>query len=95
MFSRLYQVGVNEVFPLKNQFIAKLVRFHFMEKITDIFGSIKVRGYRSILFHSGNSGIGFYSAHRSSHRKCSIGKVFLKISQYLPRSTCVEVSFLI
>ena len=30
---------------------------------------------------------------RSSHRKCSIKKVFLKISQISPENTCVGASF--
>ena len=68
MFSRIYQVGVYEVFPLKNPFIAKLVRFHFMEKITHIFTSIKVRGYRSLLFHSGNSDNGFIQLTEAATR---------------------------
>ena len=33
--------------------------------------------------------------HRSSHRRCSIKNVFLKISQNLQESTCVKISFLI
>ena len=32
---------------------------------------------------------------RSSHRKCSVRKVFLEISQNLQENTCVRVSFLI
>ena len=31
--------------------------------------------------------------YRSSHRRCSIKKGFLKISQYSQESTCVGVSF--
>ena len=35
------------------------------------------------------------STYRSSHRWCSIKKVFLKISQKFQENICVEVSFLI
>ena len=34
-----------------------------------------------------------YCISRSSHRKCSVKKVFLKISQISQESTCVRVSF--
>ena len=36
----------------------------------------------------------FYNETRSSHRRCSIKKLFLKISQCSQVNTCVEVSFL-
>ena len=34
-------------------------------------------------------------SYRSSHQRCSIKKVFLKISQNLQENTCARVSFLI
>ena len=34
-------------------------------------------------------------AYRGSHQRCSIKKVFLKISQNIPENTCTRVSFLI
>ena len=34
-----------------------------------------------------------YCISRSSHRRCSVKKVFLKISQISQESTCVRVSF--
>ena len=34
-------------------------------------------------------------AHRSSHRRCSTKKLFLKISQNSQENNCVRVSFLI
>ena len=35
------------------------------------------------------------SLNRSSHRRCSIKKLFLKISQYSQENTCVGIFFLI
>ena len=43
-----------------------------------------------ILFHCTHS---FSSLCKSSHLRCSIKKLFLKISQYSQKNTCVEVSF--
>ena len=54
MFSRAYQNQVNEVYQLENPFLAKLIRFHFLEGVFHIYASAKVRGYRSILFNQGN-----------------------------------------
>ena len=54
MFSRAYQNQVNEVYQLENPFLAKLIRFHFLEGVFHIYASVKVRGYRSILFNQGN-----------------------------------------
>ena len=39
------------------------------------------------------SAAGFWKTFRSSHRKYSIKRLFLKISQYLQEKTCVGVSF--
>ena len=36
-----------------------------------------------------------WSGYRSSHQKCSVRKVFLKISQNSQENTCARVSFLI
>ena len=54
MFSRAYQNQVNEVYQLENPFLAKLIRFHFLKGVFHIYASVKVRGYRSILFNQGN-----------------------------------------
>ena len=35
----------------------------------------------------------FYKETRSSHRTCSLKKLFLKILQYLQENACVGVSF--
>ena len=35
----------------------------------------------------------FYYETRSSHRRCSIKKLFLKISQHSQENTCVGISF--
>ena len=35
-----------------------------------------------------------YQTDKSSHRSCSIKRLFLKISQYSQESTCIPVSFL-
>ena len=42
------------MYQLQNPFIAKLIRFHLLEEVFNIYGSIKVKAYRSILFHTGS-----------------------------------------
>ena len=50
----MYESQANEVYQVENQFLAKLIRFHFLEGVFHIDASVKVRGYRSILFNRGN-----------------------------------------
>ena len=75
------------MYQLQNPFIAKLIRFHFLEEVFNIYGSIKVKAYRSILFHTGS-----YINTKAVARRCSTKKLFLKISQNLQENTCAGVS---
>ena len=75
------------MYQLQNPFIAKLIRFHFLEEVFNIYGSIKVKAYRSILFHTGS-----YINTKAVARRYSAKKLFLKISQNLQENTCAGVS---
>ena len=44
---------------------------------------------------TGQQNFYYFSTNRSSHRRCSVKKVFLEISRNSQESTCARVSFLI
>ena len=47
------------------------------------------------VFHMGNHMQKLYTMIRSSHQRCPIKKLFLKVSQNSQKNTCARISFLI
>ena len=66
-----------------------LLKSYILNYFNFISGSTLLVIYRSIGRTYKN--VSVYS--KSSHWKCSIKKVFLKVLQYSPKNTCVRVSF--
>ena len=87
--SRNFQTAIENYIPcFKNQFIHANLRKLFL--ITAFSGQVQPHKIDcSIIL----MGVLSYSLYRRRHHRCSVKKVFLKISQVSQENTCVGVSF--
>ena len=98
VFCEMYCQKLQKKAPISESFFNKILTFNFIEKrlqyrclpmiFLTFFRTTNLENLRTIISEVSKID-GVFKTYISSHRRCSIKKVFLKISQYSQANTCV------